>query len=179
MISVSFPVDMQHWNKSEQLLHNQTLPYEYVFEISSDEDCLQAEQLIEHYQIEKYQLKPVYTGENLAFFEKNVFLTKEDILSTSISIKNIFANQSINIFDFGKIHIMPNGEVYANINHSLLGNIETHSISEIVQNEVDEGKSWFNVRNMKPCSDCIYQWLCPSPSDYEMTIGQSNLCHIK
>jgi pseudo-rSAM protein len=49
---------------------------------------------------------------------------------------------------------------------------------EIVHKEIDNGKSWFRIRNQAPCNDCVYQWLCPSPSDYEIAIGRQNLCHI-
>ena len=162
-----------------QLLLNQTLPFEYVFNVSSLDDCQQSEQLIEQFQIEKYQINPVYTGDNIGFFEENVFLSKEDILSTSISIKDIFANQAVNFYDFGKINIIPNGDAYANINYPRLGNIYTHGIYEIVQKEVEEGKSWFRIRNQAPCNDCVYQWLCPPPSNYEIAIGRPNLCHVK
>jgi pseudo-rSAM protein len=178
LISVDFLVDMQQWNYSRQLLLNQDLPFEYIFEISSFGDCQQAKKLVEQFEIEKYQLKPVYTGNNIVFFEKNVFITKGDILSEPISLKDIFANQSMNIYDFGKINIMPNGDVYANVKHPVLGNIYTNSIHEIIYKEVEEGKSWLRIRNQEPCSTCIYQWLCPSPSDYEMVIGRPNLCHI-
>lgn len=100
-------------------------------------------------------------------------------MSAHISIKDIFANQAVNLYDFGKFNIMPNGDVYANVNHPSLGNIDTHSIQEIVKKEVDEGKSWFRIRTQAPCTDCVYQWLCPPPSDYEIVIGCPNLCHVK
>lgn len=74
---------------------------------------------------------------------------------------------------------MPNGDAYANVNHPILGNIYRDSIYEIVQKELDEGKSWFRIRNEAPCHNCLYQWLCPSPSDCEIQIGRSNLCFIK
>jgi hypothetical protein len=179
ILSIRFPIDMQQWIRSRQRLLNQTLPTKYIFEVLSSDDCQQAEQLVEQFQIEKYQLNPVYTGDNIRFFKENVFLSKEDILSASISIKDIFVNQSINIYDFGKINIMPNGDVYANVNHPPLGNIYTHSILEIVSKEVEDGKSWLRIRNQAPCNECVYQWLCPPPSDHEITIGHSNLCHIK
>lgn len=177
-ISVTFPIDMERWDYSRQILHDQTLPFEYVFEVSSNEDFQSAEKLIEEFQLENYQFKPVYTGENLLFFEENVYLTKEGILGTTLSMKDIFRHQAINICDFGKINILPNGNVFANINHPALGNIYTQSINEIVQKEVDEGMSWFRIRNQAPCNDCVYQWLCPSPSDYEIAIGRPDLCHI-
>lgn len=177
-ISVCFPIDLPQWKNARQILLHQTLPIEYIFDVTSDEDTIQAEQMIEQFQIEKFRLNPIYTGNNLPFFEENVFLSEEDILSTPISIKDIFANQSMNIYEFGKINIMPNGDTYANVNHSILGNIYIHSIYEIIQKEIDEGGSWFRVRNQAPCHSCVYQWLCPPPSDYEITVGRSNLCHV-
>jgi pseudo-rSAM protein len=170
---------MKQWNKSMRVLLNQDFPLEFVFNVTSSDDYQQVEQLIEQYQIEKYSLKPKYTGENIIFFRENVFLTKEDILSTSMSIKDFFSKQSINTHDFGKINIMPNGDAYANVNHPALGNIYTHGIHEIVQKELDEGRSWLRIRNQAPCSTCLYQWLCPSPSDHEIAIGRPNLCHVK
>jgi len=178
-VSVRFPVDMQQWNRSRELLLEQTMLVETIFDVSSNEDCLQAEYLIEEFQIEKYRLNPVYTGDNIRFFEENVFLTKEDILSTSMTIKDFFSRQAMNIYDFGKINIMPNGDVYANLNHPALGNIYTDNIYEIVQKEIDEGQSWFRIRNQAPCNECVYQWLCPPPSNYEIAIGKPNLCHVK
>jgi pseudo-rSAM protein len=178
-ISVHFPIDMPQWNRSRQLLLNQTLSIETIFEVSSEEDCQQAEQIVDQYQIEKYRLTPIYTGNNIRFFEENVFLNKEDILGTSMSIKDFFARQAMNIYDFGKINIIPTGDVYANLNHPALGNIYTDSIYEIVHKEVEEGKSWFRIRNQAPCDDCVYQWLCPPPSNYEIAIGRPNLCRVK
>lgn len=178
-IIVDFPIDMRKFNSIRWILLDQTLPVEYVFNVLSDNDCLDAEQIIKQYNVEKYKLIPIYTGKNLDFFEDNVFLTRDDILSTSMTIKDFFIRKAMNIYDFGKINIKPNGDAYANFNHSILGNIYRDNINEIVQKEVDEGESWFRIRNQVPCNDCIYQWLCPSPSDYEIVIGRPNLCHVK
>ena len=164
---------------ADMLLLNQTLPVEYIFDVSSKEERQQTEQFVEQFQIEKYRLNPVYTGKNIQFFEENVFLTKEDILSTRMTIKDFFARKAMNIYDFGKINIMPNGDTYANLNYPALGNIYTDSIYEIVQKEIDEGKSWLRIRNQAPCNECVYQWLCPPPSNYEIAIGRPNLCHVK
>lgn len=178
-ISVSFPIDVERWNHAIKVLLSQTLPVEFVFEVSSEEDVQQSERLIEQYQIDKYRLKPNYTGNNIRFFENEVFLSKEDILSTPMTMKDFFARQAMNLYDFGKITILPNGDVYANLNHPSLGNIYVNNIQEILHKEVEEGKSWFRVRNQAPCTDCVYQWICPSPSNYEIAIGHPNLCHVK
>ena len=178
-ISIDFPIDLQLWNHSRKILLNQTLPFETVFDVTSDEDCQQTEQLIEQFRIEKYRINPVYTGDNIQFFEENVFLTKEDILSTSMTIKDFFSRQAMNLYDFGKINILPTGDAYANLNHPTLGNIYADNMYEIVQKEIDEGQSWFRIRNQAPCTGCVYQWLCPPPSNYEIAIGRPNLCHVK
>ncbi|MCL2650949.1 MAG: TIGR04150 pseudo-rSAM protein [Candidatus Azobacteroides sp.] len=178
-ILTQFPLDIQQWERSRKMIVNQTLPVEYIFDVCSDDDYKQAEHLVEQYQIEKYRLKPKYTGENIRFFEEMVFLTKDDILSTPMTLKDFFSRQAMNIYDFGKINIMPNGDAYANVNHPKLGNIFTHSIHEIVYKEMEEGKSWFRTRSQAPCNSCVYQWLCPPPSNYEIEIGRTNLCHVK
>ena len=178
-ISVSFPINVERWNHAMKVLLSQALPVEFVFEVSSEEDVQLSEQLIEQHQIDKYRLKPNYTGNNIRFFENEVFLSKEDILSTPMTMKDFFARQAMNLYDLGKITILPNGDVYANLNHPSLGNIYVNNIHEILHKEVEEGKSWFRVRNHPPCTDCVYQWICPSPSNYEIAIGRSNLCHVK
>lgn len=175
---VDFPVDKQKWDHSRQLLATLGIPFEYIFEVTSVNDCREAQQLIEASAIEQYQVKPVYTGANLPFLEENVFLTQEDILASPLSIQTIFANQAINTYDFGKIHIRPNGDVFANRNHPSLGNIYKESLHDLVQKEIKEGKSWLRIRNQAPCNGCIYQWLCPSPSDFEIAIGRPDLCHV-
>ncbi len=177
-ILVDFPLNVQCWNNSIGIILDLLIPYEYIFEVKSNKEYRKAEQLIKEFDIQKYSFKPIYTGRNVHFFMENVFLTKSDILAELLSIKDIFAHQAINIYDFGKINIMANGDAYANLHHPKLGNIYTHSINEIVYKEIEEGVSWFRIRNQPPCNNCVYQWLCPSPSDYELLIGRFNLCHV-
>jgi pseudo-rSAM protein len=96
-----------------------------------------------------------------------------------MTIKDVFSRQAMNIYDFGKLNIMPNGDIYANLNRPALGNIYTDNIYEIVQKEVEAGESWLRTRSQAPCADCVYQWLCPPPSDYEIAVGCPNLCLVK
>ena len=178
-ILINYPIDISKWNYSRRLLLNQSIPFECIFEVTSMDNYSQINKFIEEFGIEKHQLKPVYTGDNIDFFKENVFLTKDDILSTPLSISDFFINQSMNIFDFGKIAIMSNGDIYTNVNYPILGNIHTHSIYEIISKELEEGRSWLRIRNQAPCNTCLYQWFCPSPSNYEIAIGRPNLCHVK
>lgn len=177
-VLVNFPIDIRLWEDVLITLREQNLSYKYIFNVASLNDCQDAEQLIERFRIKEYQIKPIYDGTNMAFFKEYVFLSKKDILSMPISIKNIFANQAINTYDFGKINIMSNGDVFANMNFLPIGNIYKDSAYDIVCKELNEGESWFRVRDKEPCNRCVFQWLCPSPSDYEIAIGLTNLCHV-
>jgi len=123
------------------------------------------------------QLIPIFNGDNLHFFEDNVFMGQEDFDNVFITKREIFSNQSINNNDFGKLTVLPDGSVYANVNMEKLGTVKDSPYS-IVHKELTEGNSWLRIRDMKPCCDCVYQWLCPSPSNYEPAIGKPNLCHI-
>ena len=178
-ISVRFPIDEISWEESKQILKSKIMSYEYVFYLTSHEDYQQAEERKKKKKIERYFLKPVYTGSNMDFLKEQVFLKKEDILSTPMTLKNFFMNQAVNSYDFGKIYIQPNGDVYANMHFSSLGNIYQENIYELLQKEIERGNSWFRIRNQNPCNTCVYQWLCPSPSDLEIELGQANLCHVK
>ena len=120
---------------------------------------------------------PIYNKENISFFESNVFMEKEDIDNICLSKNDIFIRQAINAGDFGKLTIMPDGKVYANVNGLSLGTIDGSPYS-IVYKEFIDGSSWFKLRTQIPCNNCVNQWLCPSPSNYEIVIDQPNLCHM-
>lgn len=101
------------------------------------------------------------------------------ILDLQPTKREIYANQTINRNEFGKITVLPNGDILANPNNKKLGTIKDDRIHDIIYREMTEGNSWLRIRDQKPCCDCIYQWLCPSPSNYESVIGKPNLCHVK
>lgn len=177
-IFVSFPVDENKWNSSKVVLDRLSINTEYVLEISSLEELLLAEEFIEQNDIKNYTIVPVYKSNNISFFEKYIFLDEIDILSNVHKIKNIFRNKIINNNYFGKIHIMENGDVYASLKSKKIGNIYNGNIFEIIKKELSNGNSWFRIRNQAPCCNCLYQWLCPPPSDFETIFGKSNLCHV-
>lgn len=152
---------------------------QWIFLISSEEEYMQADKFITRHHIDNYQIKPLFNGKNLNFFENEVFLTQEEILSLKPEKREIFANQKINRNDFGRITVLPDGSIFANTNNSSLGTIEKDRMHDIIYHEMNDGCSWLNIRRQPPCSNCIFQWLCPSPSNYESVIGKPNLCHVK
>ena len=150
-------------------------PFSVDFLIFSEQDYLDVEQIS---PTVNGNFVPMYNGENMDFFESNVFISQEEILASALSKREIFKRQATNVNHFGKLTVLPDGTVYADVNQTSLGTIDD-TVYSIVYKEFTEGKSWFRVRDFAPCKDCIYQWLCPSPSNYEIAIGRSNLCHVK
>lgn len=174
---VSFYVLITDYTSIVQLVKDSNVCYQFM--IFSEEDYKNAEILIIQYHLENYRMIPIYTGDNLAFFENNIYLSEEELLNINLSKREIFAHQVINTNYFGVLTIGPDGKVYSgDMNEPAIGTID-ESLYTIVYREMTEGHSWLRIRDQKTCCDCIYQWLCPSPSNYELAIGKPNLCHVK
>ena len=154
---------------------NNNIKWEFIVE--SDADCKAVDEIVRELSLggSSIILTPFFTGDNLLFFEKNVFLTKEDVQALCLSKRNVFAHQILNTNKFGKLTIFPNGEVYANINHPPIGMIDT-PINDMIYKELSKGVSWLDIRDQEPCESCVYQWLCPSPTNYEIAMKRANSC---
>lgn len=148
----------------------------YIFSVTSDGDCQTAEKIIEEHYIANFEFSPFFNNENSDFFEKQVFTSQEDILDSPISQRIIFARQKMNTNFFGHVLLLPDGDVKANSNGSTLGNIRHNHIAEMLERELASTESWRSTRSSKPCSECLFQYLCPSPSNYEIAMGRKNLC---
>ena len=121
-----------------------------------------------------------YNKQNLFFFEKNIYLTLEDLLESPIEKQTIFRRQALNENFFGKLFILPSGEAYSNLNKESLGNIKTDSLAQLIYNEFDNSRAWLRTRDsVDVCSNCQNRYLCPSISNYELVIDKPNLCHIQ
>lgn len=151
---------------------------EFVFFISNYEEFNISIKLIDDFGIPKSSVIPIYNGGNVTFFKEYVYITEHDILETQINKTQLFSKQALNLNYFGKLFFLSNGDAYSNINSTLLGNIYNSSIKDLIYNELSSRNSWRKIRNQKPCVGCMYQWLCPSPSNYEIAIGKPNLCHV-
>ena len=177
-VLIDFPLKPQILDKVINELTKNNCKFECLFAVTSMSEFGLAEGIITKYALEQYEIKPVFTGENMSFFEDNIYLKEKDIFKTNITRKDIFINQSLNIFNFGKLRIMDDGKVYSDFNRPSIGNID-HSLIAMLHKEMSKPNSWLRVRNKKPCNRCVYRWLCPSPSGYEHVIGKQNLCTVK
>jgi pseudo-rSAM protein len=175
-IFVTFPLE-NHLSNNIDFLSKQKNT-KIIFEITSEDDYNQTERLISKYAIEVYAYKPFYNGKNQDFFKNNIYLTKDDIFSDIISQRIIFAHQKLNTNFFGKIHLFPNGDIKTHPLKDVLGNCKQEPLVKILEKEMVVNTAWRVIREQTPCNDCLYQFICPSPSDYEWVMEKSNLCNI-
>lgn len=148
-----------------------------IFIVQNEEELDDAQFITDKYALPNYTILPFYSGENTDFFRQIVYMNAEELWNASPTKTDIYKRQKVNINDVGKLKLSCKGEYFSNMNFSSLGDI-SEDIVQIVGKEWNSGIVWKRTRTMKPCINCIYQYLCPSPSNYEITMGRNNLCHI-
>ena len=130
-----------------------------------------AEKLANDNYLSKCNYFPIWDN-NYDFFYENVLLTEEDILNEKRTRRSIHCHQLLNINYWGKLNLLPNGKIYADLNEPPIGSIDD-ALYGIVEKELLNGFSWRRIRNNEKCRNCLYQWLCPSPSAFETLSGRT------
>jgi pseudo-rSAM protein len=176
-IIINFPIDTDRLNRLIKETDPQKTTFYFIVENADQYEKI--ELLLANCAELKYKISPFYNGQNIDFFEEFIFLSKEDLFLSPTSQRTIFCNQAINANHFGELYIFPNGTVKANSVSCELGNIYQSSIIELLTFEMEQNTVWRKFRNTVPCSNCLYQYICPPPSNYEIAIGKPNLCHVK
>jgi len=176
VVLVTFPVIEDVFKKMWDCVDKAKTTVHFLIENEEQFELLIA--MKEDYGIANYKIIPVYTGDNLSFFEENVYVGPDDLFQKTLSMREIFRNQKLNINFFGSLSILPDGTVKANMNKPPIGNTKTDSIMSLIFKEMLENTAWRVIRDTKPCSECIYQFFCPPPSNYETAIGKPDLCKI-
>lgn len=173
------------WEYEEELFNKKKLSFEksniapkWVFLVHTEAEYTKAIRLVSDFSHTAVKVIPVYTGDNLEFFKAYVFTEETDLTKFQLNKREIYTRQKFNPRDFGRLSILPDGKIYANVNFDNLGEIYTDHIQTILYKELQEGQSWLRIRDKAPCRDCVYQWLCPPPSNYEIALGKYNLCHL-
>ena len=146
------------------------------FLIEDEAQYAHVEQFTERWGIGQSELVPIYTGDNLPFFEEYIYLSEDDIFSEPIEMRRIFCNQKLNSNDFGALTVLPTGECRVSMNTPALGNLPQSSLLEILYKELTTNTAWRKTRNSGKCQKCFFQYLCPPPSSYEQVIGREDLC---
>ena len=179
-IFVNPPYQTEKITSIIHLLIMQDIDYLFRFRLTSEIDIdLFNSSFLPLLSENNFKIEPLYNGQNFDFFDQYVSINESDIFEEPISLRNIFANCILNSNFFGQLYINCSGEVKSNPNsRNLLGNISIHSFYELISNELINSYSWKKTRRRPPCKTCLYQYLCPPISNYELAMKRNNLCHV-
>jgi len=155
------------------------IPIEWHFIVQDSHELAEANGIIQNLSLKNISFKPYYNKSNYSFFSDYIFITKEDINASAPGQQQIFARKMINETEWGKLTILPEGKVFANVNDEPLGNLKKDTLNYLLKKEQENGVSWKRIRSsVIPCKNCLYHLLCPPISNYEMTMKKFNLCHL-
>jgi len=176
-IPVTFPLDEEKLTAILEEVKNTAVSATFMFILQDEAEYEWAEKMIISRQIPHYEFKPFFNGKNMAFFRQNVFFSKEEILESKPSLRDIYQNSVVNSLNFGRLTIFNNGDIHANANAARLGTLGKSSLYDVLYKEMYHGKSWRRIRsNITPCKSCTFQSVCPPLSNYAFAIGRSDLC---
>jgi len=178
-ILVSFPIKTNPLKQTLSWIKGKKIDNEVTFIIKSDKEMKYAEHIAAQLKMSNFSFKAYYNGRNLGFFKREVFINRQELMESPVTQKEIFLKMAINPLGFGKLVVLNDGTVYANVNEKSIGNIKDSSLYDIIYKEMYQGKSWRKLRTkVKPCKDCLYNLLCPPISNYEHAINRHHLCRI-
>ena len=123
-----------------------------------------------------YEIIPI-ADNNIDFFRRNIFLNVDDLKNIHVSKRQIYIHQTLNINSFGKIVIMPDGTVFSDPLQPSIGTLN-NSLYDLLLKELLENHSWRIVRHSRHCDNCVYQWICPSPTSYEVLLDHNRVCNL-
>jgi pseudo-rSAM protein len=150
------------------------------FVLEKNEDYFRARRLEERLGVENLWVRPLYNGRNQGYFEENVFVRAEEILTNKPALGTICANAVVNRSAFGRLFVSSSGDLYASPSAKPLGNIAECSVAEAASRELADGHVWKRTRGqVEPCRDCVFQHLCPPVTGYEEALGRNDLCHVR
>ena len=161
---------------SPSILAESFLPYtKFRYIISNENDWVNAqEKKRKNIDIEELV---VYINGNEDFLRKNVYIQEEDFEGLKISMEEIFRNQKINSYFFGKIDILCDGNVLVCGSETPIGNIQNRTLTDIVSTELLQNNSWRLTRDLTKCSSCQFRFVCPPISTLETKI-KNPMCHL-
>lgn len=178
-LMVTPPYSQEHLAKALDKAFHGKPETKVLFVVESEKDTRRAEDFIATTGLSSYAYKPFFNGKNRSFFERNVFMDVEDIFNARPTQKEIYANMILNRLQFGRLTVLSNRKIYANLNAPSLGTLDRDDIYQVLYREMDGGKSWLRIRGMvQPCLHCILNALCPPLGNYEKVLKRNDLCHV-
>jgi pseudo-rSAM protein len=178
-IAVPPPVSIVRLRSVASYVDELGLKSSFGFIVTSDSEVRVANEIASDLGILEWTMNPYFDGTNLSFFQRRVFMTKAEIVASRPSVMEIARKRELNPLGFGRLTVLPDGNVYGNLNRPPLGRLAGQSMTEIILEEMKQKDEWFTTRHeFAPCKECVFEFMCPPPSHYEDVIGRHDLCHV-
>lgn len=122
---------------------------------------------------EEITVFPCKTESNKDFCLNVSSYSIEDILNMRFPPNEIISSQYLNANFFGELSILSSGNIYSCLQRPPIGHINVDDLREVLYLEFLTYKNWFMVRkNFSACKSCVFNFLCPPVSNYELSIGE-------
>ncbi len=178
-ILVNFSIERDILKRVSAISNTGDIKMKFSFVLQNEDDFKIAQRLISENRLNRVTFLPFFNGYNLDFFETEVFINKTSIQRNRPNMKEILARGTLNTYSFKKLSILSNRKIYANLNNPSIGVLGKNRILDVIDRELETGKSWRKIRkNVDPCKGCAFNLICPPISNYEYVIGRNNLCHV-
>lgn len=160
-------------------LNQQLDPLKFVFILQSNSQLERVNHLVTKYGLPNHTLEYYFNGDNLQFFSEAVFWLRGDIFDFKPYYDQIIRRETINPSQYGRLTILPSGDIYTSVNQSPIGHIGKDSFEDLLSSEALKNSTWFRLRQeVEPCRLCLFNRLCPPLTDMEYTLCRNNLCHV-
>lgn len=151
---------------------------ELVFNVSNETNYYKILNSLTN-KIKNFSFEPDIENCKFNFLKKFIFLNKTEILKINLNKKNYDANKILNKNLFGKLIIRDNKIYNAEINGDYITTLNLSlDLKQILYKSMIATDIWFLTREkVKPCKNCIFKFLCPPISKYELTLNKFNFCN--
>lgn len=147
-----------------------------VFCIKSESDLIRIKSKQRNEDLANCEIRCAYTGGSKEHLNQCYLLNDSDLLSLTANHNRIFQNRELNSDLFGQIVIHPDGSVRLNENTEIIGTVDDNW-TEMLNKALNKPNPWLMTRKQtEPCSNCIYQDLCPPIRNLELYMGDKLAC---
>jgi pseudo-rSAM protein len=127
----------------------------------------------------KYNIIPYCNDNNMKFISEHLYTDMSDIVERNLFLRDITASRIMNNHFFGRFNLFLNGDIYIGMSEKI-GNIIEMQFDDLLYDAHFTARNWFFSRSkISPCKNCFLCDLCPSISDYELSLEKFNLCNVK
>ncbi|HRW95239.1 MAG TPA: hypothetical protein P5167_05265 [Bacteroidales bacterium] len=163
VVIVDFPLDRKmHIDPREG--------YSFNFVIKNREELEACHQLVLELSVESFYISVVDTGDHTGFLKENVFLLQDGLACGAASIPYKERIRIVNNHYFYRTFVLPDGDVCGSSDNISVANLYRNPMN-FVKDSINNyhASLWDKSRDNGICSHCIFHYICPLLSRYDLS----------